>query len=194
MGNRATITTINPKKDTTSIYLHWNGGRDSVEAFLKYCELKNYRTPDSDSYGMARLAQIIGNFIGGTNSIGVSTYERLSGAADWDNGTYLIKGWKIAGRENFFGIEQNNYDLEKMLINIDEAQPKKEQLGIKFIKNSLDRRSDKDILDEYYSLLEENNISFLNYYLNALGVYETSIKDEYQLTIKLAKKYIEDNQ
>ena len=39
MGNRAVITTENKK---IGIYLHWNGGRDSVEAFLKYCELKNY--------------------------------------------------------------------------------------------------------------------------------------------------------
>ena len=31
MGNRAVITT--EKKDL-GIYLHWNGGRDSVEAFL----------------------------------------------------------------------------------------------------------------------------------------------------------------
>ena len=37
MGNRAVITT---RSKDIGVYLHWNGGRDSVEAFLKYCELK----------------------------------------------------------------------------------------------------------------------------------------------------------
>lgn len=44
MGNRAVITTSKSTdiKNSTDIgiYLHWNGGRDSVQAFLKYCELK----------------------------------------------------------------------------------------------------------------------------------------------------------
>ena len=33
MGNRAIITT---KDCDLSLYLHWNGGRDSVEGFLAY--------------------------------------------------------------------------------------------------------------------------------------------------------------
>ena len=48
MGNRAVITTrkagVNPaNSDATGVYLHWNGGRDSVEAFLAYCKLKQFR-------------------------------------------------------------------------------------------------------------------------------------------------------
>lgn len=31
MGNRAIITN---KEKKVAVYLHWNGGRDSVEAFL----------------------------------------------------------------------------------------------------------------------------------------------------------------
>ena len=59
MGNRAVITTSKSTdiKNSTDIgiYLHWNGGRDSVQAFLKYCELKGYRSPEKDNYGWARL-------------------------------------------------------------------------------------------------------------------------------------------
>ena len=58
MGNRAVITTISAEpKDSTAIgcYIHWNGGRDSVEAFLTYCKLKGYRPPETDCYGWARL-------------------------------------------------------------------------------------------------------------------------------------------
>ena len=48
MGNRAVITT--PDKEL-ALYLHWNGGRDTVEPLLRYCELQGYRPPSSDNYG-----------------------------------------------------------------------------------------------------------------------------------------------
>ena len=35
MGNRAVITTPDKK---IGVYLHWNGGRDSVEGFLQTCK------------------------------------------------------------------------------------------------------------------------------------------------------------
>ena len=81
MGNRAFIT---DRKKEMGIYLHWNGGRDSVEAFLKYCELKGYRYPETDGYGWARLAQVIGNFFGGGLSIGIEPRVYDPG----DNGIY----------------------------------------------------------------------------------------------------------
>ena len=38
MGNRAVITTEkNFENNGVGVYLHWNGGYDSVSAFLKYC-------------------------------------------------------------------------------------------------------------------------------------------------------------
>lgn len=49
MGNRAVITASKSsdvaKSNDIGIYLHWYGGRDSVEAFLKYCELKKIQKP-----------------------------------------------------------------------------------------------------------------------------------------------------
>lgn len=36
MGNRTVITTAERK---IGLYLHWNGGRDTVEPLLRYCEL-----------------------------------------------------------------------------------------------------------------------------------------------------------
>jgi len=39
MGNRAVITIKDkdfPKEDWNSLYLHWNGGRDSVEPFFTW--------------------------------------------------------------------------------------------------------------------------------------------------------------
>ena len=57
MGNRAVLqfkhrNQYNNKVETLpSIYLHWNGGRASVEAFLDVAKKLNIR---SDSYGVAR--------------------------------------------------------------------------------------------------------------------------------------------
>ena len=46
MANRAVVTTKeNMDNNGFGVYLPWNGGRDSVRAFLKYCELKGYRAP-----------------------------------------------------------------------------------------------------------------------------------------------------
>ena len=126
MGNRAIIKTANGH---IGMYLHWNGGRDSVEAFLKYCELRGFRSPEVDGYGWARLAQVVGNYFGGGLSVGII---ELSGVGDgeWcDNGTYIIEDWKIIGREDFDGPEQHEYKLEEMLKEIDAAQPPKDRLG-----------------------------------------------------------------
>lgn len=129
MGNRAVITTEeNFKNNGVGVYVHWNGGRDSIRAFLKYCELKGYRAPDTDCYGWARLVQVIANFFGGSTSIGIDTIDRLD-CDNGDNGTYIIKGWEIVGREYFRGSEQDTYDLDEMLEEIDECMPGKEQLG-----------------------------------------------------------------
>lgn len=129
MGNRALITTReNYENDGIAVYLHWNGGYDSVRAFLKYCELKGYRSPDTDCYGWARLCQVIGNFFGGGLSIGIDNFSKDAG--EWqDNGTYIIKGWKIVGREHYNYEEQDSYDLDGMLKEIDEHMPESERLG-----------------------------------------------------------------
>lgn len=130
MGNRAVITTKeNFENNGLGIYLHWNGGRDSVEAFLKYCELKGYRSPDEDDYGWARLCQVIGNFFGGSLSIGINTIDNLD-CNNGDNGTYIIDGWKIVDRKYFDGrSEQMNHSMEDMLMGIDVAMPEKERIG-----------------------------------------------------------------
>ena len=126
MGNRAIIKT---KSGRIGMYLHWNGGRDSVEAFLEYCKLRGFRPPEVDGYGWARLAQVVGNYFGGGLSVGiVETTGDHDG--EWcDNGAYVIENWEIVGREDFDGPEQKVYPLEKMLHDIDDAQPESERLG-----------------------------------------------------------------
>ena len=124
MGNRAVIQF---RGTNVGIYLHWNGGRDSVEAFLKYCELQGFRNPSVDNYGVARCCQVITNFFPGGLSVGVDTLDRLD-TDNGDNGTYVVDNWKIVGRENFKGQEQYNYNLEEMLKSINDEQPESIQL------------------------------------------------------------------
>lgn len=129
MGNRAVITTKeNFENNGVGVYLHWNGGYDSVSAFLKYCELKGYRSPSDDNYGWTRLCQVIGNFFGGSTSVGIDVVNNLD-CDNWDNGVYIIDGWNIVDRKYFDGSEQMNYDLENMLLEIDKNMPVKEQIG-----------------------------------------------------------------
>lgn len=135
MGNRAVITTKeNFNNNGVGVYLHWNGGRDSVEAFLKYCEMKGYRPPSEDNYGWARLCQVIGNFFGGNLSVGCDILSKLD-CDNWDNGVYIIDGWKIVGRKYFCSEEQNNYPLNEMLESINSTMPKGEQLTEEQLKN-----------------------------------------------------------
>lgn len=124
MGNRAVITTAEKR---VGVYLHWNGGRDSVTAFLTYCDRKGYPSPDKDSYGWARLCQVIGNFFGGTNSLGMDDIYRLD-YKNHDNGLYMVEGWKIISRQYNEHPEQYQYNLEEMIEAIDAKQPENERL------------------------------------------------------------------
>ena len=125
MGNRAVITT-NKNLEETGIYIHWNGGRDSVEAFLAYCDLKGFRKPEEDCYGWACLTRVISNFFTSSIedglSIGVDNCKYLD-CNNWDNGVYIIKNWRIVDRKYYTGKEQQEYDFMDMLREIDKSQP-----------------------------------------------------------------------
>jgi len=125
MGNRAVITT-NKNLNEVGVYLHWNGGRDSVEAFLAYCNLKKYRKPENDCYGWVMLANVISNYFGDGCSCGVDKAHRLD-CDNYDNGVYIIKDWYIVDRLFSHG-EDYYYDLKDMLKEIDATQPERMRL------------------------------------------------------------------
>lgn len=147
MGNRAIVKAFGKN---IGVYLHWNGGRDSVEAFLEYCKLRGFRDFE-DSYGMARFCQIAGNFFGGTLSLGIETNvymdERCSPG---DNGIYEVKGWEIVGRCDAPSREQQEYDLVDALVEIDKSQPFNDQMGESFIKAPIVPVEKLKIGDEIY--------------------------------------------
>ena len=126
MGNRAVITT---KDHDLALYLHWNGGRDTVEPLLRYCELQGYRAPSADCYGWARMAQVVGNFFGGSLSVGIDRFSHLGDQGD--NGIYVIDDWKIVDRAGLYAgfVEQREYDFAQMLRDFDRSMPEGERLG-----------------------------------------------------------------
>lgn len=153
MGNRAIVK---PKDQNIGVYLHWNGGIDSVTAFLEYCKLKGYRDfggTNSDGYGIARFCQVVGNFFGGSLSIGiVSDVEETEDYVLYiDNGIYVIDGWDIAYR---IGETEGHegYDLQDMLLQIDNSQPLSEQLGEDYIMAETVDVSELKIGDQVYIL------------------------------------------
>lgn len=132
MGNRAVIT---DKTKKIGVYLHYNGGRDSVEPMLAFCKLKGYRAPNNDrDYAYSRLCQIVGNFFGGTCSLGVGLYKELD-TNNGNNGVYIIDDWDIVNREFAPTIEQDCYDFLEFLLELNYSQPQKEQLPIDEICN-----------------------------------------------------------
>ena len=128
MGNRAVIAFVNDegKKDKNSvgIYLHWNGGRDSVEGFLQTA--KDYELR-SGSYGVARLTQIIANGLGGTLSLGVDLLKNLD-CDNYDNGVYWIdQNFNIVDREYISRPdfkEQQQYSLTSFVRRLKEDNDK----------------------------------------------------------------------
>ena len=137
MGNRAVITTKeNFSNNGVGIYLHWNGGRDSVEAFLAYCKIKGFRTPDRDNYGWAYLATVIGNYFGDGTGVGVDTVTHLD-CKNGDNGVYFIEDWEIVGRKFFSRAEQRNHDFSEMIKDINESQLENIRLSEKELESTL---------------------------------------------------------
>ena len=162
MGNRAIIK---GKGTDMGVYVHWNGGYDSVRAFVEYCKLKGYRSPEVDSYGLARLCQVVGNFFGGTSSVGIVAMpgtKRMSARKMkeyWglDNGIYELQNWDIVSHWRYDGVlissedeYHEGYDLTRMLLKIDECMPISEQLGKDYITADVVPVSELKIGDNVY--------------------------------------------
>lgn len=149
MGNRAVVTFanhndieqwVNPDgggeklkgycaehPNKLGVYLHWNGGRSSIEGFCEACRRLGFRGPASDSYGVARFIQVVANFFGNDGlSVGVDMLGRCD-CDNYDNGVYVVDdNWNIIGRE-FAHEEQNDYDVNEFANGVLERMPKEEK-------------------------------------------------------------------
>lgn len=123
MGNRAVITASKTRTKGVGIYLHWNGGEESVQAFLDVAKARGFRDPSSDeSYGLARLCGLIHEFFGvdQDTSLGIGTLEQLD-CDNYDNGVYVIgKDWQVVDR----------WGKGSRTFNIDQARAGEQYAGI----------------------------------------------------------------
>lgn len=123
MGNRAVIT-MSTAPRAKCIYLHWNGGRDSVKAFLHAAKLLQIpRTIEA-------LAQMIADhhFKVELNSrhVYLDTYA-YADKNNYDNGVYVIDtDWNITKRRHMHNPEQTSidwYDMAKTIVDNAQSNP-----------------------------------------------------------------------
>lgn len=118
MGNRAVIT-FSTRKNAPSIYLHWNGGRASVEAFLQSARLLGLRYCDNETETIEKLAQMMARAFFGVD-VGMTVYVQPYGNADtdnYDNGTYVLnRDLSIKSRKFLRRSEEINTEKTRMII------------------------------------------------------------------------------
>ena len=94
MGNRAVIT-FSTANNAPAIYLHWNGGRASVEGFLSAARqlgLRHARSHQEQTETLDNLAEMLARFYFRCN-VGMTVYRLHFAGSDrdnGDNGTYLL--------------------------------------------------------------------------------------------------------
>lgn len=101
MGNRANVIFCNGERISPCIYLHWNGGPDSVYAFLEELDRRKVR-PDAE-YEAARFCQLVGEFFDQRKELGGLSLGVLNGPSEisvealgrlmtdqGDNGFYVV--------------------------------------------------------------------------------------------------------
>lgn len=129
MGNRAFLypETAKPGQRVLGVYLHWNGGPDSVIPLIRYCKMKKYR-PFSDGYGVARLAQVMGNFFNGTTSLGVE-FEKPE-CVDTNHTPYCITdNWEIKNINDYKDDDwPDEQHIREFLVELNNSQPKEDRL------------------------------------------------------------------
>ena len=120
------------KDKSPSVYLHWNGGRDSVEGFLTVVK-KLYGGSSSclDAKERAVLFYSVVHRAGmGGVSTEVSTFKEVD-ADNGDNGTYWVdESFQIIDREYQRYPEQQNHPLDEFVNAVIEETVKNDALKL----------------------------------------------------------------
>ncbi len=105
MGNRAVIT-FDTTDNAPAIYLHWNGGRASVQGFIDAARalgLRHAPTAAAQTEALDQLAELLARHYFRCN-VGMTVYRLHYAGADrdnGDNGTYLL-GHDLTIIERFY--------------------------------------------------------------------------------------------
>jgi len=105
MGNRAVIT-FDTADNAPAIYLHWNGGRASVQGFIDAARalgLRHAPTAAAQTEALDQLAELLARHYFRCN-VGMTVYRLHYAGTDrdnGDNGTYLL-GHDLSIIERFY--------------------------------------------------------------------------------------------
>lgn len=103
MGNRAVIAFGDCASSTKGIYVHWNGGRASIEGFLAAASDLNLRSPE-------QVRDMIKLWMG-NSTVELARCDHLD-CDNYDNGVYIVERalerFEIIGRLYQRGDEEFN--------------------------------------------------------------------------------------
>lgn len=123
MGNRAVISfSTNPT--APSIYLHWNGGRASIQGFLAGCIESGYAATGDQAQDMDQIERRLRPFFA-RNGECLSIYRQPVGRADTDNGD---NGWYILDQSTL-AITGRLHKREAEEINADKTADIREYIA-----------------------------------------------------------------
>ncbi len=125
--------TYTAKVQPFGVYLHWNGGPESVYAFLAVLNKRMEDRGNDISYAAARFVEIVGRYFGGNTSLGIhgftipeqnamtNTNLRAKNISHGDNGIYVI-AWdgKKYGVSKRFGADYGSSWLSELEIKHEE--------------------------------------------------------------------------
>ncbi len=135
MGNRAHVIFHDPKNNRISpaIYLHWNGGPESIYAFLDELERRGVR--NDTEYTCARFCHVVGDFMdqeqAGGLSLGIVSGPRtisthsLESFDNGDNGVYVVS-WENSKRI-MRRFTRTTYDSSFKELPFDKVESEREE-------------------------------------------------------------------
>ncbi|WP_278804448.1 hypothetical protein [Helicobacter pullorum] len=113
MGNRCVI--VNHTR-TKGIYQHWNGGRDSIEPLLQIAKEEYELNKDGFYFEPFNAVLEVSKKAFGGELLTLDSYENIKVG---DNGVYIVDdNFKIIGREDFSGEEQDSHNPKRMELYI----------------------------------------------------------------------------
>ena len=115
MGNRCVI--LNQDR-TKGIYQQWNGGRDSIEPLLQIAKEEYEQDRGKFSYQSFNAVLEVSKKAFDGDVLDLKDLSKFESFSVGDNGIYIVDKFKIVGREDFNGEEQDSHNPKRMELYI----------------------------------------------------------------------------
>ena len=159
MGNRATIIFTDGKESfSPAVYLHWNGGPESVYGFLE--ELNRRKARADQDYECARFIELVGDFFDakefGNTSLGVVNGPQSDSLKDLD------KVYTDHGNNGFYLVNRTNGEMKVRRFKEEYKHNPFELLGLKEMDPVDVAKEREAAYNSEYGLLKDSFIKIAN--------------------------------